>query len=288
MSQSKLMLSRAQLEAFLGKKDPDAIRAFERLFAAGDLVESGFGVLRGHIDGFILSNAADADHDITISAGEATDSTDVMMLSSSATITKRIDAPWSEGDGMGGLDTGVVAANSVYYMWRIYNATDKSLDAVFSLSKTAPTLAAVYTHMRRVGTVITDASANIIPTYQNGDFIWFKNKIQDRARAALSGTSRTAYTTSAPPDCMGIFEFIIYWATSGNYYFWIDSFQFADAVPSASNATVELISNPSNMAFEKTILVNASSQIFARGTNAGVNLGIYTRGWIDDRGRNAA
>ena len=34
---SKLMLSRAQLSAFLA--DPDAIRAFERLFAAGDRIE---------------------------------------------------------------------------------------------------------------------------------------------------------------------------------------------------------------------------------------------------------
>ena len=290
MSQSKLMLSRAQLEAFLGKKDPDAIRAFERLFAAGDLVESGFGVPRGHIDGFILSNAADADHDITISAGEATDSTGIMMLSSDATITKRIDAPWSEGDGMGGLDTGVVAANSVYYMWRIYKATDKSLDAVFSLSKTAPTLAAVYTHKRRIGTVITDASANIInfSQFPNGE-MRFKNPIDSLAMAGLANTSRNAYTVTAPPSMVALLQVTAQnSADTAVYYLWVGDANRTDAAASATNYTHKLIVKYGACGFEMRLETNSSKQIYARGTSTNIALGIVSLGWVDDRGKDAA
>lgn len=290
MSQSKLMLSRAQLEAFLGKKDPDAIRAFERLFAAGDLVESGFGVPRGHIDGFTLSNAADADHDITIAAGEATDSTGVMMLSSDATITKRIDAPWSEGDGAGGLDTGVVAANSVYYMWRIYKATDKSLDAVFSLSKTAPTLAAVYTHMRRIGTVVTDASANIIPGKWADDLFTFNQPVQNRViQTNISSTNRTAFSTSAPPDVLGVIRLIFNQGTSNaSYYMWWGSADRPDVAASSSNVDGWMYAQDVPQSVIATIKLNGSSQFFFRGSSTAIRLGYSTLGWIDDRGRDAA
>ena len=69
MSQSKLMLSRAQLEAFLGEKDPDAIRAFERLFTSGDAVDkfleeyTDFGVGKGSIE--LGGNATDGYYRVT-------------------------------------------------------------------------------------------------------------------------------------------------------------------------------------------------------------------------------
>ena len=42
-TKSKLQLTRKQLEAFLGNKDPDVIRAFERLFSICDTVEDQYG-----------------------------------------------------------------------------------------------------------------------------------------------------------------------------------------------------------------------------------------------------
>ena len=52
--------------------------------------------------------------------------------------------------GAGGLDSGYRANGSWYYVYLIWNPTNNQLAALFSLSKTAPTLPTGYTFSRRV------------------------------------------------------------------------------------------------------------------------------------------
>lgn len=64
--------------------------------------------------------------------------------------------------GAGGLDTGALAASTWYSVWRIGKA-DGTRSWLISLSATAPTMPAGYTHKARVGWIRTDGTANKYP-----------------------------------------------------------------------------------------------------------------------------
>lgn len=63
--------------------------------------------------------------------------------------------------GANGLDTGVSAASTWYSVWVIWNGS--TIAGLLSLSATAPTMPAGYTHKARVGWIRTDATANKYP-----------------------------------------------------------------------------------------------------------------------------
>lgn len=69
--------------------------------------------------------------------------------------------PSLAASGANGLDTGVSAASTWYSVWVIWNGTTTA--GLFSLSATAPTMPAGYTHKARVCWVRTDATANKYP-----------------------------------------------------------------------------------------------------------------------------
>lgn len=64
--------------------------------------------------------------------------------------------------GAGGLDTGALAASTWYSVWRIGKA-DGTRSWLISLSATAPSMPAGYTHKARVGWIRTDGTANKYP-----------------------------------------------------------------------------------------------------------------------------
>jgi len=143
-----------------------------------DKIDVAAALPMNYLTGLDLVNAADGDHDITLLVGECRDGVafgggntgDMRLISS---ITKQIDAVWVVGTNQGGLDTGTVAASTWYHMWLIKRTDSGVVDALFSLSATSPTLPTGYTLKRRIGSVHTDASANIESFSQTGDeFIW--------------------------------------------------------------------------------------------------------------------
>ena len=88
-----------------------------------------------------------------------------------------------------GLDTGVsLAINTWYSLWIIWNGTTTS--GLFSLSATAPTLPAGYTHKARVGWMRTDASGNKFP-------LAFTQKNRDVELAPAATTNVTDFPTMA-------------------------------------------------------------------------------------------
>jgi len=246
-------------------------------------------VSRGHIDGLTCSNAADADHDITIAAGQAIDSTAAHAPSLGSAITKQIDAAWAAGTGAGGIDTGTVAADTFYYIWLIRKDSDGSIDALFSLSATAPTMPAGYTYKRRIMTVCTDAAANIYPFTQSGDIVSFTNPIFNRLDgdgiAAVGNTDRNAYTITAPPNMTAIISLCSHLTTGSILYLWHGN--SARTNTAASNTYNDYYAYSGSITAEIKQLLDASSQIYIRLSSTNATLGLVTRGWIDNRGRNA-
>ena len=120
--------------------------------------------LKGHLYGLTLTNnASDAANDIDIAAGEAasTDTDSVLMVLASA-LTKRLDAAWAVGSGNGGLDTGSVG-NNIYYVWLIQRSDTGVVDALFSLSKTSPTMPTNYDRKALIGSFARVSAANNVP-----------------------------------------------------------------------------------------------------------------------------
>ena len=127
-----------------------------------------------YLTGLQLSNASDAEHDISVAAGTARDTADGVTITLDSAMVKRIDAAWASGTGNGGLATTLtLAANTWYHMHGI--VVGGAADVGFDTSPIAATLVAEdsATAYRRIGAVFTDSSSNIIPFSQVGDeFLW--------------------------------------------------------------------------------------------------------------------
>lgn len=118
--------------------------------------------LQGYSFGLGLSNnGADAANDVDITSGKAAaDASPFNLMVLGSALTKRIDALWAVGSGNGGLDTGGVSAAGTYYVWLIQRSDTLVVDALFSLSNTAPTMPTSYDRKRLIGTLERTASVN--------------------------------------------------------------------------------------------------------------------------------
>lgn len=85
--------------------------------------------------------------------------------------------------GAGGLDTGSLAASTLYALYVIYNPSTATANSLISLSATAPTLPSGYTLFMRVGWLNTDGSSNLYKILQNN------RKVQYIVQGTLSPTS---------------------------------------------------------------------------------------------------
>ena len=121
----------------------------------------------GYISGLVMSHDADTEHDIGVTAGACRDSTDASDIVLGAAIVKRADAAWQVGTAQGGMDTGSIPTSGTLHVWVIKRSDTGVVDVLFSISATSPTMPTNYDYKRRIGSLITDSSANI----RNG--MWF-------------------------------------------------------------------------------------------------------------------
>lgn len=164
---------------------------------------SGGSMPKNHIAGLITSNDTDTEHDINITAGEARDATDAVDITLASEITKRIDAGWAVGNDAGGIDTGAVAASTLYAVWLIKRSDTAVVDALFSLSFTAPTTPANYDYERLIGYVVTNSSSNIIAYKQVGDYFRVMGTlILDVNDTTITSTTWEVGALSVPPNTL--------------------------------------------------------------------------------------
>lgn len=156
---------------------------------------------RNYLDGFILSNGTDTDHDIDVTTGIASDSTNSYILTGASAYTKQIDANWAEGTNVGGFPSGLSLSADTWYNFFMIAKTDGTVDFGYDSSSTATNLlsdATGYTLYRRVGSVLTDGSNNIKQFYQIGDdFYWTSIIIEYDATSGIP-TSATDVTLTTP------------------------------------------------------------------------------------------
>ena len=115
-----------------------------------------------YLDGLNLARASNTT--LTVSVGQCRDSTNVldMFVTSTLTINGAIN-------GANGLDTGTLAASTVYYVYLIsdlqgFNPTA----ALISTSPNSPHMPYGYGAIRKLGRVLTDGSGNFLLFYSTG------------------------------------------------------------------------------------------------------------------------
>lgn len=110
-----------------------------------------YGLTYANGDG---AGGGDLVNDLAIATGGAMDATGAYWMTLASTLGKQSDVAWAvggtTGTPLGGLDTGAVG-NSDYYIWLIARSDTGVVDALYSLSSTAPTMPANYDFKRLIG-----------------------------------------------------------------------------------------------------------------------------------------
>ena len=165
---------------------------------------------RGLIDGLITSNDTDTDHDISVSAGVFTDSTNARTLETTSAIVKQIDVNWVEGTAAGGFPSGLTLAGSTWYHFFMIAKTDGTVDAGWDTSLSATNLladATGFTLFRRVASHLTDSSLNIFEFTQDGDTVTWDLMKNDLVVTGNPGTGAVNTTLSTPFGLVTIARF---------------------------------------------------------------------------------
>lgn len=250
--------------------------------------------LKGHIHGLTLSrDAGDTSNDIAITAGEAasTETDPVLMVLASA-LTKQVDVAWAVGTGNGGLDTGSVA-NTTYHVWLIQRSDTGVVDALFSTSASSPTMPTNYDRKRRIGSIVRAGGTNRAFA-QNGDEFTWSSSAGD-VTANNPGTSAVTRTLTVPLGIVVDAVVHVGVRNDNNAVFaaaLVAPLDAADDVPINGSYATTPAANLDSGRFATVmtrVKTNTSGQINSRlsASDADVTLNIYTRGYIDRRGRDA-
>lgn len=257
----------------------------------GDLTMSGAPpVLRSYLAGLTLSTAG-ASATMSIAAGQAADSTNVAMMNLAA--TSKTTSAWAVGAAAGGLDTGAIANSTWYHFYAIRRPDTGVVDAILSLSASAPTLPTNYTQYRRIGSGKTNGSAQWTSFTQDGDYFRWAASVADIS-SVNPGTAAVTLTLASVPtgvSVQAIFNsFQSSGATSSLAYF-SDLASTDEAVSSSAAPFGNIGSNSSGFAVggQFQIRTNTSAQIRFRSLQSDGSRGnnVATLGWIDTRGRNS-
>jgi hypothetical protein len=245
---------------------------------------AGVSMPRGYDDGLQLSNnTGDADNAIDVSPGECRSDANDADLNLPNGITKYINASWSEGTGLGGMDTGSVAPSTWYHFWIIKRTDNGTVDALFSLSPTAPTMPASYDCKQRIMAVKTDGASDIIPFDQSGNRVTWTTQVTEINAAAAPGAP-TLVALSGVPTGIPVQALVRMKATSATPGDDLTAYP----ATTTSSASIFLTCQVNGVAItsnEVPIPTDTSARIYHDSTGT-VTESLFVNGWIDPRGTN--
>ncbi len=249
---------------------------------------------RGHISGLGMT-WTDA-NTITSARGMCRNNGDNDNIVLLASLAKDIDATWVAGAG-GGLNATDFAsggsdaeADTWYHVFVIDNGAgvedvgfDKLLNAGNLLAD------ASYTNARRIGSVLTDASRDILEFTQVGDHFLWVVPVNDLPAEALVTASRTA-TLSTP---LGVKCWAqIHAVHDGNISekeTWIHSPDQTDAAANEDIGRGTVLTGQAGGSGSANVDVRtgtASNVRYVSSVASAQTLGISTQGWFDRRGQD--
>lgn len=244
---------------------------------------------RNYLGGFnLVNNGSTA---INFGAGACrSQNDDGDMVLAATLVGKSLNSTWAVGASAGGLDTGSKANNTWYHCHIIKRPDTGVVDALFSLSATAPTLPANYTMFRRVGSIRTDGSGNILGFIQRGDSFQWTTAILD-VNVTTPGNTAVLRALTVPSGVVvtALINLLLDPNSTAAFNCYVSDPTVTDMAPSTTAAPLVSCIAPTTTgqaAVQMTCRTDASSQVRTRcSTNLGVKLLIATLGWYDLRGR---
>ena len=260
-----------------------------QIFIASTATQASWGASTGYFagnkTGMITSNAADADHDITITAGSRRDSSDTVTIIKSSAMTKQIDAGWTAGTNQGGLASGVaLAADTWYHLYAIYESDDGTVDYGWDTSLTATALLADsgYDKYAYIWSYLTDASANIIAFYQVDNVNLWKSPTLSINTTTLS-TTRTAFTVAVPTGIRVLLTAQCSMTNASACSVYVSGGDATAVAPSLTAAPLANLKceNGTTVQGMITTLSDSSRQIYAESTAASTTLRVAVTHYIN-------
>ncbi len=251
-------------------------------------------VLRAYLAGLTLSTAGSS-ATMTISPGQATNSTntDLLTLSSS---TGKTTSSWAVGSGNGGLDTGSIANNTWYHFFVIRRPDTGVVDVLLSLSATSPTMPSNYTQFRRIGSGRTNGSAQWLLFIQDGDYFRWNTTASLDINSTNPGTGVVDATLTFVPTGVSVIAEFNFGLSTGsaafNGYVYDKTIGASDA-PSLTASPLGNIgadfASGSHIQSQLRIRTDTSATIRYRlsGSDASTIVRIAALAYYDSRGKNA-
>lgn len=250
-------------------------------YPAADGSRIVLAAIPGFIDGLILTQDTDTDHDIQFGVGVCTNGDGDEMLQNSTVMTKQLDATWASGDDAGGLSSSLTApANDTWYHCFIGKVSG-NVDFGFDTSVTGANLAAdhSFTDLRRIGSILTNGSANIITFKQIGDQFFWDDDVLDQS--AAPNVTPTTFTCTVPTGikCRPM----LYWrGTSPIAGYSVTVWGEGMSQPTGPNMWTPTTGGVGAI---NDMWTDTSANLNIVGAQATASAAIYTIGWFDPRGR---
>jgi hypothetical protein len=248
-------------------------------------------VIYSHIAGFLPTSQTFTSSTIasmTITAGQATDSTNASMLAGSS-------FSWniSNGNAGNGYQGGTTLPNSsTIHFYVMATASDTSWTSSFASLSLTPTLPGSYTKYRRVFSLRTSGAGALLPATmieaEGGSVVsWLATATLDISTTTL-GTSRTAYALNVPTGIKvhPILRFNMTFISASIILTSGDETDIAPPTYGTSFTTApgfDVIPANNNPVANTYLTTDTSGQIGARATTTSVSLYAVTRGWKDFR-----
>lgn len=151
-----------------------------------------------------LNNSTNPNYQIDITS-------DAIVVENTSNVSLKIKT-WSltvdiTVSGANGLDTGAEASSTWYYLWAIYDGTNKR--GLLSTSSTAPTMPTGYTFKALVGIVFNDSGSNFV-SFRQYDKNWYYNTPSLALNAGTAGVETAVSLTGITPQADIISNFRLY------------------------------------------------------------------------------
>lgn len=252
--------------------------------------------LRSYLAGLTLSNDSGTPNSVLdIAAGQATDSTNTVMINLSA-FTKSTAGLWVAGSGNNGMGNGLtVGASTWYHVCAIINngSPDVYFDTDVNCTSNSP---ASTTARRRIGSFKTNGASQILGFVQDGDYFQWTAISASDFSTLNPGTGATTTLLNVPTGVNILAQTIFIVQNTGGggaAVMWVNDLAVNSIVPTQNEAqtinaqtgaTGQVIASP----VELMVRTNTSGQVRYRLSFSDGNTTVtaYTRGWTDTRGRN--
>lgn len=253
----------------------------------------------GALSGLTLSRATATTFGIATGVCANEDGGTQFDMTLSSAFTKSLSA-WAVGTGNGSLDTGAIGASTWYHAHLIRKTSDGSIDVLLSLSPSAPTMPSGYVARRRIGSLLTNGSSQLVAFSQLGDeFLWDAAVVD--VDALTPGAAAVTRTLTVPTGLkvLAIADCGVHQSGNPGFSANFSSLDVSDQAPqsAATGALTGIMSvgglnlgsgNTTWIFSRHNIRTNTSAQVRSRASTAATSserVGIITRGWIDSRGK---